>query len=141
MKKLKYNYHKLPLYMRVAFDFYIDHMSINEVAEKYDRTRRQIQWLISKSIRPNLPNLWQQIKKHIKNESIGRIPIYAEIAIDMCRNQLSVIDVMKKYNKSRKQINDSLSRASRQLPIIYDFINNNILKKENEAILKQMMTQ
>lgn len=131
-----YTYHKLPLYMQVAFDLYVERLSLQDVAFKYNRTALQIRWLISKCVRPNLPNIWIQIKKHLKQEKIADTPIYIQIAADMCQNKLGINDIMKKYNRSRKQINDSLQRISRQLPRIYNFIDINILQKENKILLQ-----
>ena len=134
LNKRAYNYKKLPIYVQVAFDLYFDHMSIEDVAIKYNRSVKQIKWLISKCIKFNLPKLHKQISKFLHNEEIKTIPFYAQVAIYMCRNNADVIKVMNEYNCPRRKVNEALRRTNLQLPIIYNFINNTILNREKQNI-------
>ena len=127
---MKYARKTLPTYAKVAFDLYFNHLDINEVAKKYNRTTQQIKWLISKCVRPNLFPMWKKIIQSFHNKKITYRPFYTQVAIYMCQNNANKIEVMEKYNCSRRQVNDALRRVNWKLPILYNYINNVVLSKK-----------
>lgn len=114
---------KLPLHVKVAIDLYINKLSFVDVANKYNRTRRQISWLNAKSIKSNLNDIWQFGHKKSRYLQITQdAPLYMQVAAERI-DGTSVADIARKHNKTATYIKRIISTSiKKKLPYLYQFI-------------------
>ena len=114
---------RIPLHVQVAIDLYINRMTSAEVANKYNRTKRQISWLNSKSIKKNLNAIWAFGHKRSKYLKIsGETPLYMQVAAKLI-NGKSIEQVASYYNKSTVYVKRIISIIKKKLPYMYKFMN------------------
>ena len=119
---------KLPTYALVAIDLYQNHMSIENVAKKYQKSIRQIKDILRKSIKSKLPMMFTQIHKGLHQEKMKDIPQYVEVSIYMCQNKTDINKTATVFKKTTKQIKDHLRQAKLRLPMMYEYIQNQVIK-------------
>ena len=113
----------IPGYVKFALELYTQDMSIGQVADKYQKTDKQITDSISSYIRKKLPTLWKQIHSRLHGgKSLNHIPMYIKIAADICVYGFSVEDIMKQYNLTKKQVYDYRRRINKNLPSLGKYI-------------------
>ena len=113
----------VPGYVKFALEMYTQDMSIGQVADKYQKTDKQITDSISSYIRKKLPLLWNQIHSRLHGgKSLKHIPMYIQIAADMCVYDFSIEDIMKQYGLTRKQVYDHRRRINKNLPSLGKYI-------------------
>lgn len=115
---------KAPLYVQIVCDLCIQipNIDIFAVAQKYNRTPDHIKWILSKSIKRNLPSLWRHITARLKNQQVKDLPQYVQIAAHMYSTKSSIDDTAKVFNKTSKQVYDALRLVKTYLGAIYRYI-------------------
>ena len=119
----------IPMFVKQAIDIYINKLSYDDVAKKYNRTKQQVMWLNSKSIKMQLNELWWL--GHERNGSRLKVnqsaPLYMQMAADILVNNMTLADVAKKYHKSKKTVNLLLNQLKQKIPYMWNLMNNNSL--------------
>lgn len=122
----KINSNKLPLYIQIARDLYEQpKINLNDLAKKYNKTPKQISWIIAKSIKQKMPYILDKVKQ---NNTI--LPQYADIIFNMYSKKTDIKNTAKNLNKTAKQVRDSLRYSKKVMPKLYNFVKNVVLKKE-----------
>lgn len=109
---------KIPVYISIACDLYIsDKIDINQIAKKYNKTIQQIRWILGKSIKNNLPEMWKYINAKLHNKPLPKQMQYINVMANMHINNWDFPKATHYLHKTDKQIYDALRYMKNKFPV------------------------
>ena len=121
-----HNLKKTPLHVSMAMDVYANQLSYKEVADKYKRSKDQVYWLFSKSVKSNFKSLWDIWHNAKKQKKEFNVPFYMKVAAEVVINNKSFEDIATEYNKSLRSVKQVVSTSIKnKLPYIWQLMANN----------------
>lgn len=114
---------KIPAYVLIACDLYLqDKININDIAKKYNKTVRQIQWILAKSVKNRLPELWKHINAKLHNKPISREMQYINVMANMLVHNWGIPNLIYNLKKTDKQVYDAIRYAQKKFPTVSKII-------------------